>query len=152
MTEYAMTVFVICIFTGALGLIAHGALRDAERLALGIITLYVIIAPITDAVKDFDADAFFDSISGGAADIESGYAETAEEALAEGIALAVAKEFSISRDNIRVRLRGFDFETMACEEIGIILSGSAALSDYKAVERYINKMEIGVCKVEIEIG
>lgn len=152
MNGYTLTVFVICIFTGALGLVSHGALRDAERMALGIITLYVIIAPVADGVKDFDAEAFFDSLSGGSANIESGYAETAEEAFAEGIALAVADEFSLSRDNIRVRLRGFDFETMTCEKIGVILSGSAAVSDYKAIERYINKMEIGVCEVEIEIG
>jgi hypothetical protein len=75
-----------------------------------------------------------------------------EEFFADGVALAVAEKFSLDRDDIRVSLRNFNIENMSAERIRLTLSGVAALADYKAVERYVNSLDIGECDVEIEIG
>ena len=84
--------------------------------------------------------------------IGEGYEAVAEEAFSRGVASAVADEFSLDEKNLRVELYGFDFENMKAERIRVILSGRAALADYKGIEKYVNGLDIGVCECEIEIG
>lgn len=150
MSEYALAVFGICLVVGICLTISYGQ-GKAQSLALGIITLWVILSPLGDMIKHFDPNSFGQSIdvpefSDGEIDV------VIEDAFADGICLAIADKFSLDRDEIRVRLYGFEKSKMCAEEIMVILSGRAALSDYKAVEKYINAMEVGECRVEIEIG
>ena len=151
MNEYVLTVFAVCVITGVLGLISYGSGR-AEKLALGVITLYIIIAPLVSALSDMDIDSIFDKITLPEQELEGGYSEVAEEAFSEGIARAVAEEFSLNKENIRVKIRGFDFENMRADSITVILSGRSVTADYRAIEKYFNGLDVGVCKVEIEIG
>ena len=151
MMEYALTVFAVCVIFGLLCLFSYGS-GGAEKMALGIITLYLIIAPIVIEVGNIDLDGLFDKITTPDYETNGGYAEIAEDAFAEGIVKAVAEEFSLDKSNIRVRLYDFDFDKMQAKNIVVILSGRAAMADYRAVDRYVNQLEIGVCKVEIEIG
>jgi hypothetical protein len=41
---------------------------------------------------------------------------------------------------------------MTAEHIEIILSGAAVTADYRMVESFVNKMEIGETRVEISFG
>jgi hypothetical protein len=68
------------------------------------------------------------------------------------VASAVSSEFSLKKADISVRLFGFDSENMRAEKIEIILSGSALTADYRSIESFVNKMEIGECRVEISFG
>ncbi len=150
MSEYALAVFGICLVVGICLTVSHGSSK-AQSLALGIITLWVILSPLGDIIEHFDPNSWMDSID--IPDYDSGEIDIViEDAFADGICSAVADKFSLNRDDIRVRLYGFDKEEMRAEKIMIILSGRATLSDYKAVEKYINSMEVGECNVEIEIG
>jgi hypothetical protein len=151
MSEYAVGVFLICLITGACLSLAHGS-GKAQSLALGIITLWVILSPISDLITHFDPDSLNDLIEIPEYDGSCEMDYIIEDAFAEGIARAVAEKYSLDRENIRVRLYGFDKTEMRAEKIMIILSGRAALADYKAVEKYIEEMEVGECNVEIEIG
>ncbi len=151
MTEYAITVFAICAIVGVLSLISYGS-GKAESLSLSIITLFVIASPIVSAAGSFDIDGWLSSIGSPDYEVDSEYGAVLEESFAEGIALAVADKFSLNKEDIRVRVWGFDPENMRADNIKIILSGRAALADYKAVESYIDRLEMGECSVEIEIG
>lgn len=148
MSEYALAVFGICLVVGICLTISYGQ-GKAQSLALGIITLWVILSPLGDMIEHFDTNIFDVDIP----DYDSGEIDVLiEDAFADGICNAVADKFSLNRDDIRVRLYGFNKEEMRSEKIMIILSGRAALSDYKAVEKYINSLEVGKADVEIEIG
>lgn len=148
MSEYALAVFGICLVVG-ICLALLGGSGKAQSLALGIITLWVILSPLGDMIAHFDPNSFDVVIPEyGSGEIDA----LIEDAFADGICTAVADKFSLDRGDIRVRLYGFDKEKMRAEKIMIILSGRAALSDYKAVEKYINSLEVGEGNVEIEIG
>ena len=151
MSEYAFSVFAICLVGGVLSLLCHGS-GMGERIVLGIVTLYIIISPLAGGLSSIDIDRWMDSLKGESVQVAPGYLGVVEESFADGIALAVAEKFSLDRDNIRVSLRNFDIENMSAERIRVTLSGVAALADYKAVERYVNSLDLGECDVEIEIG
>lgn len=151
MSGYALGVFVICLIGGVVTLLSHGSGR-AERMVVGIVTLYIIIAPLAEGLSDFDAERWFDSLRGEGVDISTEYEGVLEDAFADGVARAVSEKFSLDKDNIRVSLSGFDSGSLRAERIRISLSGTAALADYKAVEKYVNSLDLGECDVEIEIG
>lgn len=151
MNGYAFAVFSICLVGGALSLLFHGSGRG-ERMVLGIVTLYIIISPLADGLSDFDLDRWLEELRGESVSVAPEYEGVLEESFADGVALAVAEKFSLERENIRVDLRNFDVESMSAERIRVTLSGVAALADYKAVEKYLNSLDLGECDVEIEIG
>lgn len=151
MTEYAITVFAICAITGALSLLTYGSGR-AESLSLAIITLFIIVAPIVSAAEDFRAQDWLSSLDTPDYEVDSEYGGVLEDSFAEGIALAVADKFSLNKEDIRVRVSGFDARNIRADNIKVILSGRAAFADYKAVESYLDGLDMGECSVEIEIG
>lgn len=151
MSEYAVSLFAICLVGGALLMLSYGQGR-AESLAVGIITLSVILTPLADLVISADPEDFLNSLKGDVPQEELGAEGVIEDAFAEGIALAVAEKFSLDPDDIRVRLVRFDQQAMSAEGIVITLSGAAVIADYKAVEKYVNSLDLGVCNVQIEIG
>lgn len=151
MSEYAISVFAICL-VGGVGLTLSYGQGRAERLAVGIIILCVILAPLVESISHFDPDGWLSEIDIPENGEGTELGGVIEDAFADGIAKAVAEKFSLDSEDIRVRLYDFDQTSLRAEKIRIILSGRAALADYKAIEKYIDGMEIGECDVEIEIG
>lgn len=151
MTEYALSAFGILAVVGLLSLFSYGSGR-AESTVLAIICLFTLLSPIAGAVGSLDADNIFDKIEIPDTDIESGYDRIIEEAFADGICSAVADRFILNKENISVRLKNFDSKNMRADMIRVILSGRAALADSIAIEKYLNSLSLGECKVEIEIG
>lgn len=147
-----ISVFAICVAVGFFGFISHGRLRSAERVTMGIIMLWVIISPLSSAVKniDFNNLGFSDVID--LPETDGGYSAVAEEAFGRGIILLVAEEFSLNASDMRVKISGFNPETMSAEKIRLTLVKNAAMADYRAVESFLNKQNLGKCEVEIEIG
>ena len=148
MSEYAIGVFVISAVVGICSHIAYKGKSDPSHLALTIVLLYVVVSPIAEMTLDGSLVGveYDESIIG------DGYEGVAEQAFGRGILSAVADEFSLDKENLRVEIDGFDFQKMTAERIRVILSGRAALADRKGIEKYVNKLEIGVCECEIEIG
>jgi hypothetical protein len=145
-----INVFFVCLIGGVCGMLAYGQGRG-EKLAVGIIILWVIISPVSEAFSQFNPNDWLDSVEIPDYGDNSQLGGVIEDAFADGIVSAVAEKFSLDRENIRVRLYGFDQSKLCAEKINIFLLGKAAFADYKAVEKYINEMNIGVCHVEIEI-
>ena len=123
-----------------------------ESIVVGLITLYVIVAPIASQIGDFSLTEWIESIENSAEQIEPEQESAIEEAFGEGIVLAVSEKFGIDKENIRIKLQGFDHQTMKAEKIKITLSGVGVFSDYKAVKKYVDGLNLGECDVEIEIG
>lgn len=148
MSEYAIGVFVISAVVGVCSHIAYKGKSDPSHLALAIVLLYVVVSPIAEMTLSgsLAKPEYDESIIG------DGYEGVAEQAFGRGILSAVADEFSLDTENLRVAIDGFDFEKMRAERIRVILSGRAALADHKGIEKYINSLDRGVCECEIEIG
>ena len=144
MTKYLLSVFVVAALVSLFRLLGYksGAL---ERIALGIICIYTVISPLA-SISEVGLDEFFSIPE---IEVENGADVLLEDAVAEGIARAVAEEFSIKKSDVSVRLFGFDKEKMSAEKIEIILSGLSVGADYRAIESFVNKMNIGECTVEI---
>ena len=121
-------------------------------MAVGIVTLYVIISPLIGYISEFDTEEWLSSIKNEEFDTEGEFHSAIEDAFKRGITLAVAEEFSIQSEEIRVEVSGFDPTKMTADRIRIVLSGRAAMSDYKAVKKYVDGLNLGECDVEIEIG
>ena len=144
MNKYFISVFVIATLISVLRLIGY-RFGSTERLALGIICLYVIASPLR-SVGQMNFDSVLDTPS---IEVENGADEVLREAMSRGIASAVSDEFDIDEKDISVRLFGFSAETMTSSKIEVILSGSAVSADYRSIESFVNKMKVGECTVEI---
>ena len=94
MKEYMLSVFFISGIIGVLSLIAYRGKNDPSKAALGIILVYSVFSPITELPSEFDFGGF---IENGGSISESEHELVAEEAFAEGVALAVADEFSLDQ-------------------------------------------------------
>lgn len=151
MNEYAVGVFAICLVGGLLIRLSYGS-GDSSRIAIAVITIYVIAAPAVDAIKNADFDSILGEISISTVDYGGEYEEYALAAFENGIIDAVAGEFLLEKDEIDVIVSGFSFESMSADSVRVILSGRAAMSDYRGIENYLNKLNIGECSVEIKIG
>ena len=151
MSGFAFSVFAICLVGGIALLLCYGSDRG-ESLAVGIITLSVILTPLVREAAELDPEDWLDSVRGEVSEVSPEYIPVLEQAFSDGIKRAVAEKFSLNEDNVRISLVGFDAEKMRAERIRIVLRGSAALSDYRAVEKYINGLDLGECNVQIEIG
>lgn len=151
MSEYMTSVFAVCAVLSLLSRLSYSSKLDGVRkFAFGILIFSVVSAPLVtslDGLQEFNIENFFPKEEDG-----EGQEELLCQAFAEGISVAVCEKFGIRQSEIRVLPDGFEVESWRAEKIRIILSGAAALSDYHAIEKYINSLEIGVCEVEIEIG
>jgi hypothetical protein len=141
---YVIGVFLIATIVSVLRLIGYRS-GVSERLALGIICVYVVLSPI----KNLSAEGFDNLFDIPEIETGDGAGQILEDALATGIARSVSEEFSLKRENISVRLFDFDKESMTAGRIEIILSGSAVTADYRLIESFVNEMNIGECRVEI---
>lgn len=127
-------------------------IERAAKVAFALILLCEMLLPLSDLLP-----AIFGKISEGVplppVGAESGgVEEIGEGAFAEGIAAAVAKEFSLPREGITVRIDNFDFSAMHAEKIHLTLRGRGALIDPKKIEDYVTGAGLGDCEVNFEIG
>ena len=144
MKAYVIGVFLIAALVSVLRLIGYHS-GAGERLALGIICVYIVLSPI----KNLSAEGFDNLFDIPEIEVDDGAGQILEDALAKGVARSVSQEFSLKTEDILVRLFAFDKESMTAESIEVILSGSAVTADYRAIEGFVNEMNIGECRVEI---
>ena len=137
-------VFLIATIVSMLRLIGYRS-GVIERLALGIICVYIVLSPI----KNLTVDSLDDLFDIPEVETEDGAGQILEDAIATGIARSIVDEFSLKPENISVNLFDFDKESMTAGRIEIILSGSAVTADYRLIEAFVNEMNIGECRVEI---
>ena len=50
MKEYALTVFSICLISAVLTKVSFGGKDDVSKIAVSVITLYVIISPLVSGI------------------------------------------------------------------------------------------------------
>lgn len=147
-----ISIFSASAFLSALSHISYSSrLESFRRFAFGVLLFFVVCNPVLSVFDGLggDFEDIFPQIP--SADDTAGE-EIFEKSFADGIKSAVCEKFSLKYDEVRVLCDGFSKEDYTAEKIRIILCGRAASSDYREIEKYINEMDIGECRVEIEIG
>ncbi len=153
MSGYLGSVIAVSAVVAFCGIIMKEGGNDGiSRAAMGIILLSAVITPaisLACEIADFDIDAILDSseTEGG----ENVYEQTAEDAFCRGVEKLICDEYSLSADNVEVRVFGFDITRMCAAKIKIILSGSASLADSRAICAYVRECGLGDCEAELEI-
>ena len=152
MKEYMTSVFAVSALLSFLSLVSYkSSLESTRKLTFGLILLSVVITPAIAAVGEiskFDVKEFVPKPESSQGDLPKLY----ESAFADGIADAVCEKFELRRSDVRVLVEGFVSVEWRCEKIRIILSGVAVFADTAGIERFINRLDIGECEAEIEIG
>lgn len=153
MNEYLGLLIAVSAVVAFCGIVMRDGAHDAiSRAAMGIILLFAVISPAVSLVNgaaELDIDGLLGSYgdTGG----ENLYEQTAEEAFCDGIERLVCDEYSLSDDDVEVRVFGFDVTKMYADKIKIILSGSASYADSRAISAYVRECGLGDCEAELEI-
>ena len=145
-------VFAVSALLSILSLLSYrSSLDSTRRLAFGLILMSIVITPAVGAIRElskFDLDKIMPETDSAHKDSVDLY----EAAFADGIADAVCEKFELRGSDVRVLVEGFSYGEWRCEKIRIILSDGASFADTSGIERFINRLDIGECEVEIEIG
>ena len=150
MKDYLTTVFMVSALSGILESLTHHSVKNSTRALIGIVSLFLLLSPVKslfDGSVDLKPTVSFPN-----GDFSEQYSDYVKQAFESGIKMAIATDFQLNSDEIRVKARGFDSKNMRAEEIAVTLFGASALADHRAVREYINKMKIGECRVEVQIG
>ena len=152
MSEYMAGIVLFSALISFAELISYSSGEDkGERLAISVVLIYCIVAPLiplAESFADFDISEIIpegEELSGGA------YIEVSEEGFREGILSLVVDKWGLLREETVVTVTGFDFETMTAERIIITLLSRGVSVDFHEIENYIEKAGLGVCEVRYAI-
>ncbi len=149
MGEYLLLVFSVCAISAVCGLMSYKGC-SAEKLALGILVLYTVTMPVIRLVDEWNGELTLPDM-GGIDTSDPEYESVARGAFEEGLCRHICDRLDLTEECVRVRVFGLDVAEMKAERISVLLSGKGALCDYRALEKYLNELELGECDVEIEI-
>ena len=155
MGEYLFAILTVSVSCAVVSYLSYpSALTDAAKRGLSIILILAIVSPLPaliEGIADFSLSDF-ESVNSGFEAGQQGYEKAMEDAFSLGIGRLVAEKFSLNEDDISVRVKNFNAESMEAERIYITLSGLAALSDAKRIEDYVFREGLGDCEVNVLIG
>lgn len=152
MREYLLGIFALVFLIGVCRMIGYRSEDDAaSRFAFAVLVLYTVLTPVFSGgvnIGSLDMGDFDISIPEGDRD----YITVTESAFKNGVHSLICSEFSLSQDEVRVEVEGFDIERVRASSIRVYLSGRAALADNKRIEKYVTDNGLGECDVRIELG
>ena len=156
MVEYLISVIVM---SSAVGFLCYAAYpSSSERVtgfAASILLLYTLLNPVASFISEVGKNGF-DYILGDTGAWCPGndlaYSEVAEDAFKEGVCKLLFTKFGIDEDRMCIEVEKFDFETMKCEKIKIVLLGSDVFSNWRAIRDYVTESGLGECEVCIDFG
>ena len=147
-----VSVFAVSATLSLLSHISYSSrMESVRRFAFGVLLFSVVASPVLGGLLTFEGDLESLLPHMGGVEKEEGE-QIFKDSFTEGIASALCQEFSINKEEIRVLAEGFSAADFSAERIRVVLSGGAVSKDYKEIEKYVNEMNIGECRVEIEFG
>lgn len=148
LSEYASGLVIIAFLAAFAELISYSAGEDrGHKLAVSVVLLYSLIAPLVPLVKNVGDFDFSEIMGDGEITSGGAYLEVSEEAFQEGILRSVTEKWGLDKDKTVVTVTGFDFENMRAELIKITLLSKGYTVDFREIEAYIEKNGLGECEV-----
>lgn len=160
MYEYLISVTVMSMLLGLISYLSYpGSSEKSVKFAVSVLLIYTSMLPILSFVSKISSGGEMDFIEEIRKDAEENvtsgkeeYITVSEDAIKKGLGKLLFTEYGIAEENIKIYVHGLDFESMKAEKIKIVLCGGGALSDYRSIEDFVNKLGIGECEVNIEFG
>ena len=144
---------MLCLFLAVAQGVAHPRFSAITSFGAGVLVICAIMLPLVDIIRDFDVNSSLDDILSG---IEYGDAtdSSIELAFEDGLAEYISVKWEIDREDVSVRVDGFDMESLTAERIYVTLGGKGLLVDYKRIEEAL-ALEFtreGECEVSLDLG
>lgn len=121
------------------------------RLAFAVLIIYTVTAPFFSGEIEL-SDIDLGNINTDISDYDESYINVAREAYERGVRDMICSELSLKTEDVRVISYGFDFSSVSASRVTVYLSGGAAISDNKKIEKYVRDSGISECDVKIELG
>ena len=145
MGKYLLSITALAVALDLLEVLSAEKYKAITRGAVSVILTVAIITPIPSLVEEIKREPDFSYVEKNEGE------DICLASFEEGIARYIAAEFNLSRECISVEAVGFDVQTMRAERILITLSGSAAMANYKRIEKTVSELNLGEAVVKIEI-
>ncbi len=150
MAEYLGALIGAAAVSAIAAIISYDGMRDKwQRFAVSVILVYMTAVPVFGIVSELvntDFSTLAPPISPEIGDPM--YEERAEDAFKLGIQRLIEEKYGIPRDYVGVELTGFVLSEMRAEHIKISLYSRGAGTDYRVIEKYIERSGLGECEVE----
>ena len=149
MGEYLLGLFSVCAVCAVCAMLSYKK-GGAEKLALGVLMLYAVAMPAVELIDGWNGELSLNIPESSEMESEE-LAAVAREAFEDGIRKHICERLSLGEECVSVRAVDFDLSQMRAGNVSVLLSGKGALCDYKSLEKYLNGLGLGECRVEIEI-
>jgi hypothetical protein len=144
----------VSALVGICSYVSYGKGEDRVlKSVMAIIMLYVTVNPLASLAEELLSSDLSFQISGDT-DIsieDTDFHENTELAFAQGIKQYVCQQFSLSHEEVSIKIFGFDSIGMKAERIKVVLKGSAAYADHRAIAAKLNECKLGNCEVELDV-
>ncbi len=151
MSMYLSSLIAVSAMVGICSFLSFGEDEKGLKIAASVILVYTVSLPAVSLIKEavnFEfRDYFSEPPDYSFEDTE--FSKNAEQSFGEGVKNMIVKDFSLSSEDVRVVLFGFDAKLMKAEKIKIIMTGSAVASDARGIEYAVTSAGLGECEVEI---
>ena len=152
MSAYLSSLVAISALVGICSFLSYSETTDRGlKIAVSVILVYTVILPAVTLVREaveFDFDYYQSEIPEVSFE-DTEFSKTAEQSFADGIKKMIAENFSLSSDEVKVFVFGFDGKRMKAEKIKIILTGTAIVADARRIAYAVSLAGLGECEVEI---
>ena len=149
LNDYFAFMMLLCLAVGLVGAILHDAARDVSLLAIGFISLSALASPIVSLASRLDAIPLPED----SASLPSGgLSDAVEESYKDGIESFISSGWSVSREDVEVRIDGFSAVDARVGELSVALTGRAALIDTRSLRDRLTReflLPEGKCRVVI---
>ncbi len=156
LTEYLFSVVIFASVAGFLSFAAYpGKSEKTIKFATAVLLLYTVLTPVFAIVSGFTDGSIEDILT---PDYEAPnpndeeYLAIAENAFKEGICKLICTKYGAKSDEMNIFIYGFDFRSMKCEKIKVVLFGTSAILDTRGIAAYITEEGLGKCEVDIRLG
>ena len=152
--EYLLTVAFVSSVVGVLEFLFYpSAGKEAARLCAAVVIIHAFLSPVLSFAASFpEGTDIFGDLEQPDIPFEDSYSEVAEEAFLEGICKLLCSRYGLDAEHVSVSAESFDVKEMRARRVTVLLSGTAALADYRGIEAYLNGLSLGNCEVRIRIG
>ena len=151
--DYLISVAVAAFVVGILEFLSYSSkAKESARLCAAVILIHALLTPVLSFAASISDSPSIDLQVPGDIPYDSVYEETAKDAFKDGICKLLCSKYELDQENVTVFVSGFDVSKMCAEQIVVLLSGSAVLSDARGMESYLNGLSLGNCEVRIRIG
>lgn len=150
--EYLVLAVSIAAVMGILGALSHPNFAAEARLALGVISLLALLAPIVALFSSRLELPVLDDLY--LPEYGDGYIEVTALAYEQGLRRAVSEQIGVEEENVLVELGEVDFQSMRVCSLTVILGAEAILSDTRSLREWLKDnflIEGGICKVVIRV-